>query len=167
MTALYIIQVISCTYQTFVECHVVVRTLTCVYIHSAIYVLIKMHGFIVLALFLKGEGISSVPDTACLGFCLANHPSYIFGGMFFLSAVLVVLQLFLPWMRPCTATHVFAPVVVTSLTYICKIITHCLATPSVLQSILVHLCLGPKQININYILIDTLIKLYFEYYTYF
>lgn len=88
-TALYIIQVISYTYKTFVECHAVVHTLT--YIYSAIYVLLKLHGFMLLAPLPKGEGISSVPDTTDLGFCLASHPSCIFGGMSFLSAVLTLL----------------------------------------------------------------------------
>lgn len=90
------------------------------YISSAIYVLPKLHGFMLLAPFLKEEGVSSLPDTD-LGFCLASHPSCIFGGMSFLSAVpcaYLVLQLFLPWRHPCAATQVFAPVVVTSLTYV-------------------------------------------------
>lgn len=150
-TALYIIQVISYTYKTFTECHAVVHTLT--YIYSATHVLLNLHGFMLLAPLPKGEGISSVPDTTYLGFCLASHPSCIFGGMSFLSAVpcayLVALQLFLPWMCPCATTQVFAPVVVTPLTFVCKILTHCvwLHHHSVTKySILVDLYLGPKKL---------------------
>lgn len=55
------------------------------YIYSAIYGLLKLHGFMLDARFPKGEGVSAVP--AYLVFCLASHHSWIFGGMSFLPAV--------------------------------------------------------------------------------
>lgn len=56
-----------------------------IYIYSAMYVL---QNFLLFAPFPKVEGLSSIPDTAYLVFCLAIHPSCVFGGISFLSAVL-------------------------------------------------------------------------------
>lgn len=101
------------------------------YTYSAIYGLLKLHGFMLDARFPKGEGVSAVP--AYLVFCLASHHSWIFGGMSFLPAVpctYLMLQFVFPWMHPCATIQIFASVVVTWLMYVCKIIIHCLATPS-------------------------------------
>lgn len=123
---------------------------------------------------LKGRGSYLLPILLILVFVLpVILLVYLVGCPSYLQSLVLTLLPCNFFFLGCThvpTTQVFVPVVVTSLAYVRKIIIHCvwLQHHSVTKcSILVHLYLGPKQTNINYILIDPLTKLYFEYYIYF